>query len=346
MSRHDASRLARALGREAEAVCRHYLPNGRRQGAYWQVGDVRGTPGRSMYVRLTDSPGRVAGKWTDAASGEHGDLLDVIREALGLADFAEAAREARTFLRLPHDRPEPEAHRPSVSSAAPGSVEAARRLLAMTQPIGGTPVATYLRARGITNLHGTESLRFHPRCYRRPEDGGPTETWPAMIAAVTDPGGRVTGAHRTWLARDGSAKAPLPEPRKAMGQLLGNAVRLGRPDHVLAAGEGIETCLSLRELLPDMAIAAALSAAHLAALNLPDSLRRLYIVRDNDSAGDGARDRLIERAQAAGIETAVLSPRLGDLNEDLQALGPDVLHRHLRLQLVGDDVTRYLARAA
>jgi len=48
----DASALAHRLAREAEAVCRHYLSNGKRQGRYWLVGDVHNTPGRSMFVRL------------------------------------------------------------------------------------------------------------------------------------------------------------------------------------------------------------------------------------------------------------------------------------------------------
>ena len=51
MSEH-ASELARRLAHEAEAVCRHYLSNGRREGRYWLVGDVRNTPGRSLFVRL------------------------------------------------------------------------------------------------------------------------------------------------------------------------------------------------------------------------------------------------------------------------------------------------------
>ena len=51
MPRH-AAELAHRLAREAEAVCRHYLSNGRRVGNYWQVGDVRNTAGRSMFVRL------------------------------------------------------------------------------------------------------------------------------------------------------------------------------------------------------------------------------------------------------------------------------------------------------
>ncbi len=61
----DASELAHHLAREAEAVCRHYLSNGRREGRYWLVGNARNTPGRSMFVRLKESPKGPAGKWTD-----------------------------------------------------------------------------------------------------------------------------------------------------------------------------------------------------------------------------------------------------------------------------------------
>ena len=82
----DAAELSRRLARDAEAVCRHYLSSGRRQGRYWTVGDVRNAPGRSMFVRLQDSSKGPAGKWQDAATGEHGDLLDVIRALIRLAD--------------------------------------------------------------------------------------------------------------------------------------------------------------------------------------------------------------------------------------------------------------------
>jgi hypothetical protein len=68
-----------------------------------------------------------------------------------------------------------------------------------------------------------------------------------MIAAVTDLDGRSTGAHRTWLDPDGFdvrrlGKARVDTPRRAMGGLLGHAVRFGSADDVLAAGEGIEKC--------------------------------------------------------------------------------------------------------
>ena len=63
----QAADLARCLARNAEAVCRHYLSNGRRRGRYWVVGDVANTSGRSLFVRLTgpDSGKSAAGKWTE-----------------------------------------------------------------------------------------------------------------------------------------------------------------------------------------------------------------------------------------------------------------------------------------
>jgi hypothetical protein len=47
---------------------------------------------------------------------------------------------------------------------------------------------------------------------------------------------------------------------------------------------------------------AGLSANHLAALLFPPTLRRLYVARDDDPAGDVAMATLTERAQTAGIE--------------------------------------------
>ncbi|WP_395698491.1 toprim domain-containing protein [Methylocella sp.] len=351
MSRHDASDLAQRLGRQAEAVCRHYLSAGRREGGYWLVGDVRNTPGRSMFVRLRESTKGPPGKWTDAATGEHGDLLDVIRESCGLFGFRDVADEARSFLSLPHPEPEPDRPRSRTPSAPTGSPEAARRLFAMSQPIERTLVESYLRGRGITSLHGTGSLRFHPRCYYRPDEYSPTETWPAMIASVTDLSGHLTGAHRTWLDPDGFTeatlgKAPIDTPRRAMGEMLGHAVRFGVAGEVMAAGEGIETMLSLRCVLPDMPMVAALSAAHLSAILFPDTLRRLYIARDDDPAGDGAMATLIERAQAVGIEAIVLSSRLGDFNEDLRLLGIDALRAESRVQIAAQDVARFMDLAA
>lgn len=340
------SELAHRLAREAEAVCRFYLSNGRRQGRYWMVGDARNAPGRSMFVRLIASPKGPAGKWTDAATGEHGDLLDIIRESCGLVEFRDVAKEARRFLNLPRSDPAPSS-KVAHNRALAGLPEAAVRLFAMSQPLAGTLAEAYLQARGITTLRVDGELRFHPRCYYRSDEDTETEIWPALIARVTDLNGRITGVHRTWLNPDGFdrvrlGKAPIDTPRRAMGDLLGHAVRFGTAGDVLAAGEGIETMLSLGCAAPRMPLAAALSANHLAVLQLPLTLRRLYIARDADPAGDLAVAALTERAVEAGIEAIALSPRLSDFNEDLQTFGLGELRSALQLQFTPQDVARFI----
>ncbi|WP_372502295.1 toprim domain-containing protein [Tistrella mobilis] len=325
-----AADLARRLGEQAEAVCRYYLPNGRRQGRYWICGDVTGTPGRSLYVRLS---GERAGKFCDASTGEHGDLLDLIALNRGL-DFRAALDEARGFLSLPVP-PIRQVEPPAPS----GSSEAARRLFAASKPIRATLAEHYLQSRGIILPADVSFLRFHPRCFYRGPSG--REIWPALIAAVTDLNGAITGVHRTWLD-PGGGKAPLDQPRRAMGHLAGNAVRLGVASDVLTAAEGIETALALKTVMPAMPVVAALSAAHLAALILPASLRRLYVARDNDGAGRFAVERLRARSRADDIDIRALVPRTEDFNADLLTLGPDRLRAWLAEQLAPDDVQRFL----
>lgn len=334
------SALAHRLAENAEAVCRHYLSSGRRHGGYWLVGDVRNTPGQSLYVRLhgPNSGRGAAGKWTDAATGEHGDLLDLIGMAQGTRTAGDVLEEAQRFLGLVRAKPEPP------SPALVGSREAARRLFAMSKPIAGTLAEAYLRQRGIADSGEAIALRFHPHCYYRAEPGTPAinrQTWPALIGAVTDLDGRITGLQRTWLDPSGQGKAPVTSPRRAMGHLLGHAVRFGTACDVMAAGEGIETVLSLQSPLPSLPLAAALSAGHLASLLPPSGLRRLYIVRDNDRAGHWAADKLMARMGEAGIEVLVLAPALGDWNDDLRQLGPGAVALAVRGQLAPEDVDRF-----
>ncbi len=341
--RERASDLARRLAQNAEAVCRHYLPNGRRHGRYWLVGNVENTPGRSLYVRLTgpESGKGAAGKWTDAATGEHGDLLDLIASNQRLTDAPQMFEEARRFLSLPvetHATPE------RLPPAPTGSPEAARRLFAMSKPIRGTVAERYLVGREVPSASIETALRFHPRCFYRPEDDEAPgrEAWPALIAAVTDLEGTVTGAHRTWLDSATADKASVASPRRAMGHLLGHGVRFGHAADVLAAGEGVETMLSLRQAVSTLPAVAALSAGHLAALQLQPTLRRLYIARERDDAGRRAADTLAARARQAGVEPVMLDAREGDFNDDLQQLGLDAVSADVRVQLAPEDVDRFL----
>jgi len=114
---------------------------------------------------------------------------------------------------------------------------------------------------------------------------------------------------------------------------------------VIAAGEGLETMLSLRQSLPTLPMAAALSANHLAALILPAGLRRLYVARDDDAAGHHATMTLINRAHALGIEARPLDAALGDFNDDLRLLGFARLADGIRGQLDPEDIERFWSGA-
>ncbi|MAE91960.1 MAG: DNA primase [Pelagibaca sp.] len=335
--------LIRALAESAESVCRHYLPAGRREGSYWIVGDLQNNPGRSLFVRLTgpaSGPG-AAGKFTDGATGEHGDLLDIIRERTGISRFPDLLAEARAHLGRPQpvlpDRPVPKK-----AQAPGGTPAAAARLFAASMPVAGTLADTYLRARGLTKGGMTSALRFHPKCWHRDEGQTSSIPRPALIAAVTDGAGALQGVHRTWLAPDGQGKAAVETQRRAMGHLLGNAVRLTPHDDILVIGEGIETMLSLSEAAPGLPVWAALSSGHLGAVQLPKGLQRLYIAIDRDPAGQRAAERLSARATEVGIAVRVLEPLLGDFNDDLRANGKEALRQHLAGQIGLEDRQRLL----
>ncbi len=342
-----AADLSERLAQNAQAVCRHYLPAGRREGRYWMVGDVAGSPGRSLYVRLFETDRGTIGNWVDAATGEHGDLIDLIRLNQRHGRLAETIDEAERFLSLPPSADdEQRTHSPSPPARA-GSPTAARRLFAASRPILGTLAATYLQSRGITHCADLPALRFHPSCYYRPNDEDVPETpgeFAALIASLTDHDGTQTGTHRTWLDPSGSRKAEVASPRRAMGNILGNAVRFGKAQDVMASGEGIETMLSLREVLPTLPLAAATSSSHLAAVLFSPTLRRLYVARDRDAAGDAAFSILIDRAQSAGIELLPLTPALGDFNDDLRQHGPSVLGERVIDQLHEADRERFHRR--
>ena len=121
---------------------------------------------------------------------------------------------------------------------------------------------------------------------------------------------------------------------------LGHGVRFGGfAAHLLVAGEGLETVLSVRAVLPRVPMLAGLSANHLAALELPSGVQRLYIARDGDAAGTRAAERLRQRAEAAGIlDVRDLYPMHGDFNDDLRRLGAAWLAGHVAVQLDPADV--------
>lgn len=192
--------------------------------------------------------------------------------------------------------------------------EQARSIWAQALPIDGSLAETYLRTRGIT-CPLPKSLRFHPECWH-----GPTGIrHPAMVAAVK--GSELPAIHRTFIKADGSGKAGFDGGDKLMlGGVAGGAVHLSSAPGRLVICEGIETGLSLLSGLLDepATVWAALSAAGIARLRLPEEPCRLTIACDGDATGRSAALVLAERADALGWSVGVLDSGDGrDWNDHL-----------------------------
>lgn len=345
--------VVEGLAARAADVAAAYAPGGRVDaGKYWALCPWRGDRRvGSFYVNLA---GPYAGKWHDHATGEHGDLLDLIQLAAGL-DRRGAFDEARRFLGLDGETPAQVAIRARARDKAREARKAediqaararARRVAAAWDiwgqggPIHGTATEAYLAGRGITlgrlgraplaiRHHGALPWREADR-----ETGEITEgVAPAMIAAIYGPAaaGRVPaffGVHRTWLAREGDAwrKAKLESPKKVLGSMRGGFVRLwaGRGAHPpVYLTEGLEDGLSAAVLRPSAMVLMAISLGNIAAMELPPALRRLTIVRDNDANAQAraAIDKAVERFRAQGRKVGIWANHHGgkDLNDALMS---------------------------
>ncbi len=332
-ARRSIADLSADLADRAESFCRQYFPEGRRQGNYWQVGDTSGVKGQSLAIRLQAQGGRKAGSWQDYATGEYGDLIDLLQERLGSVTLKEALREARSFL---GEAPSPVVSRESRKAERPDAASSkriawARKLFAAGKPVLGTLAATYLQGRGITRLG--PALRYHPRVFLRQgeEDAGPPQRAPALLAKITDNRGQITGCARVYLDPSTGGLAEIEIPKRILGQLHGHAIRFwsgaGRSD--LIVGEGLENTLSVGTVLPEFDLASCLTATHLGLFIPPPGIKRIWIARDNDEAGRNASMRLRNQLESFGITCGDLVPNMGDFNDDLRAFGRDALRRSL-----------------
>jgi putative DNA primase/helicase len=166
-------------------------------------------------------------------------------------------------------------------------IERARSIWVKTLPAYGTLVEAYCRARGYTGAIPA-TLRFHQGL--RHKDTG-NMLFPVMIAAVTiAPDKNIVAVHRTYLAHDGRAKAPVSEAKMSLGPVGGGAVRLAQAAETLAVTEGIETALSIMQAT-GIATWAALSAGGIIRLILPPLplAREVIICADHDANGVGQR---------------------------------------------------------
>jgi hypothetical protein len=185
------------------------------------------------------------------------------------------------------------------------------RTLSANSASSPTPVMLYLRARGWCGPVPT-ALRYLDAARH------PTGThWPAMVAHVELVGeGRPVAVHRTFLARDGSGKAPVDPAKMTLGPCRGAAIRLAPAGPLLAVSEGIETGLSFM-LATGIPTWAALSAGGIRSLILPSVVREVVIAADPDPVGLAAAYAAARgwRAYGRRVRIAVPPPGAGDFND-------------------------------
>jgi putative DNA primase/helicase len=154
-----------------------------------------------------------------------------------------------------------------------------------SEPGGGTLVERYLRSREI-KLPVPDALRFHPSLKHPSGDA-----YPAMVALVTHGRtGQASAVHRTFLAPDGTKKAPVTQQRLCLGPCRGGAICLAPATDIVMVAEGIETALSAMQVKKWPALA-ALSASFLRTLELSWEIRSVIVLADGDDAGIAAATR-------------------------------------------------------
>lgn len=183
---------------------------------------------------------------------------------------------------------------------------------AMPADAPGSLVPIYLAARGLA-VENDAPLRFHPECPRG------AEHWPAMLALMTRPAtAEPCGVHRTFLARDGRAKAP-GEPKKAMAGEAGVVRLVPDADVTLGLGvaEGIETSLAVMQRTGWRPVWAATSAGAIRTFPVLPGLEMLTVFADADGAGLDAARTCCTRWAEAGREARILAPPAGDWDDAL-----------------------------
>jgi hypothetical protein len=129
------------------------------------------------------------------------------------------------------------------------------------------------------------------------------------VALVSSIDGGELCAHQTFLARDGSRKAPVDKPRlfPKGASIVGAGVWFGTgdADSEFIVGEGVESTLSALRLTAAAAGCAALSWPGLMGLVLPRAIRRVRIMADHDGAGLDAAHAAARRWRGEGLTVRV-----------------------------------------
>lgn len=170
-------------------------------------------------------------------------------------------------------------------------------------------VARELARRGL--VAASEALLGHDSLPYYESREGYQGRFPAVLAPIHGPDGRLQSVQRIYCA------AGLAERKKTMPPaetITGGAIRLFNPSETLAVGEGVETCLAVREMFGHP-VWAALTAGGLESFEPPAGVRTVLIYGDNDATftGHAAAYALAKRLVRQGFAVEAHIPcNVGD----------------------------------
>ena len=326
------------------------IPDKPRGGAVYPRNPRRPDKKPGSFVIWT-SPAR-AGNWKDFASGEKGDVFCLIQYLHG-SSLKEAIRYARGYTGIGEDLDPEERRRIAREAAAmraeadaKAEAEARRKRIRAAQiwnqatpQIFGTLVESYARSRGID----LRALRLEPGAHRflpswdywlGKEQGMSAPKFPVMLTAMRDEDGTGRALHFTYLAPDGSGKAPVAKPKVIWPESISLVMRISQgitgmsaelappKSEVVAFAEGVEDAWTIAQADPDLRVWAAGSLSGLTTAYLPFSAEAVLVAADNDWGKPQATKQLAYAVKrfAASRPTEVMRSSVGkDFNDQLQS---------------------------
>ncbi len=246
----------------------------------------------------------------------HGKRRGDLRPSLGVSDGREGlvvhcfagCRPAEIFCALNHLAPgletaEKKGGEPAVAirNAVRTTSEHARKLWRSALPVAGTPVQTYLRARGFFSPP-PPTIRFLPS-YRYDR----TRRFPCMIAALQAPSRALVAVQLTFLDPSGRSKADVPSPRRAVGPLGDGLLRTAPAASHIGLAEGFESAWGASLLHDGMPVWATLGAERFSIVTLPPIVARVTIFADHDAPGLAGALRFLEKHEE--LDVAIAWPR-------------------------------------
>ena len=323
--RYDLDAIVGRLRATAETWVPRLFPNGRRVGDEWRLANINGAAPRKQGSCVIALKSEHAGDWHDFDGNQGGGPLSTLENATGLSGRELFAFATEMVGLQPDAQPQRQAPAAASRPVAKDHTREIEFILSQAEPIAGTLAERYLSSRGLPALSCADLL-FHPDVTHWESRRG----FPCLVAIVRDHLGNCIALHRTYLADDGAAKAPINNPRKMLGSTGRGAVRLADiANGLLGLAEGIETALSVMAACPHLLVWATLSASNLEQVALPPEIARIVILADHDGSGAGQRaaEAAAHRLSTEGRRVWIaVPPKKGeDFNDLLLSGGADAV---------------------